>query len=74
MQADLFWIPGPWRGHLAIAARPRGGTGDDEASAWRRAGIEVVLSSVLHAVFPFRKRVNGLRGSNSYHLASRSRM
>jgi protein-tyrosine phosphatase len=45
MQADLFWIPGPWRGHLAIAARPRGGDWlDDEASAWRQAGIDFVLS------------------------------
>ena len=45
MQADLFWIPGPWRGHLAIVARPRGGDWlDDEASAWRQAGIDFVLS------------------------------
>ena len=45
MQADLFWIPGPWRGHLAIVSRPRGGDWlDDEASAWRRAGIDVILS------------------------------
>jgi len=45
MRADLFWIPGPWRGRLAIAARPRGGDWlDDEASAWRRAGINVVVS------------------------------
>jgi protein-tyrosine phosphatase len=45
MQADLFWIPGPWPGHLAIAARPRGGDWlDDEASAWRQAGIDFVLS------------------------------
>lgn len=45
MQADLFWIPGPWRGHLAIVSRPRGGDWlDDEASAWRQAGIDFVLS------------------------------
>lgn len=45
MQADLFWIPGPWRGHLAIAARPRGGDWlDDEARSWRQAGIDFVLS------------------------------
>src|SRR5262245_5849952 len=45
MRADLFWIPGPWRGRLAIAARPRGGDWlDDEATAWRRAGIDVVVS------------------------------
>ena len=45
MNADVFWIPGPWRGRLAIAPRPRGGDWlDDEASAWRRAGIDVVVS------------------------------
>jgi protein-tyrosine phosphatase len=45
MKADLFWVPGPWRGRLAIAARPRGGDWlDDEASAWRRAGVDVVVS------------------------------
>jgi protein-tyrosine phosphatase len=45
MEADLFWIPGPWRGRLAIAARPRGGDWlDDEAGAWRRAGIDVIIS------------------------------
>jgi protein-tyrosine phosphatase len=45
MKTDLFWIPGPWRGRLAIVARPRGGDWlDDEAVAWRRAGIDVVVS------------------------------
>jgi protein-tyrosine phosphatase len=45
MKADLFWIPGPWRGRLAIAARPRGGDWlDDEARAWRRAGVDSVVS------------------------------
>jgi protein-tyrosine phosphatase len=45
MKADLFWIPGPWRGRLAIAARPRGGDWlDDETGAWRRAGIDVIVS------------------------------
>lgn len=45
MKADLFWIPGPWRGRLAIAARPRGGDWlDDEAGSWRRAGVDMVVS------------------------------
>jgi len=49
MTPELFWIPGPWRGRLAIAARPRGGDWlDDEASGWRRAGIDVIVS-VLEA-------------------------
>jgi len=45
MTPDLFWIPGPWRGRLAIAARPRGGDWlDDEARGWRQAGIDVIVS------------------------------
>jgi protein-tyrosine phosphatase len=45
MQAELFWIPGPWRGRLAITLRPRGGEWlSDEAGAWRRAGIDTVIS------------------------------
>ena len=45
MKADLFWIPGPWGGRLAIASRPRGGDWlDDEASAWRQADVDVVVS------------------------------
>ena len=45
MKADLFWIPGHWRGRLAIATRPRGGDWlDDEAMAWRQAGMDVIVS------------------------------
>ena len=45
MKADLFWIPGPWRGRLAIATRPRGGDWlHDEASAWRQADLDVIVS------------------------------
>jgi len=45
MKADLFWIPGPWRGRLAISARPRGGDWlDDETAAWKCAGIHVGVS------------------------------
>jgi hypothetical protein len=45
MNPDLFWIPGPWPGRLAIVTRPRGGDWlDDEASGWRRAGVDVVVS------------------------------
>lgn len=45
MKADLFWIPGPWRGRLAIATRPRGGDWlDDEVSAWRQADLDVIVS------------------------------
>jgi len=42
---DLFWIPGPWHGRLAVAARPRGGDWlEDEARGWRRAGLDVLVS------------------------------
>lgn len=45
MRPDFYQIPGPWRGRLAIAGRPRGGDWlQDEASAWRRAGIDIVVS------------------------------
>jgi protein-tyrosine phosphatase len=42
---DLYWIPGPWRGQLAVAARPRGADWlEDEVKSWRRAGLDVVVS------------------------------
>ena len=45
MKPELFWIPGRWRGRLAIVARPRGGDWlEDEANGWRRAGIDIVVS------------------------------
>ena len=45
MNPDFFWIPGPWRGRLAVATRPRGGDWlEDEAIGWRRAGIDVIVS------------------------------
>ncbi len=45
MKLDLFWIPGPWQGRLAVAARPRGGDWlQDEVTAWRKAGLGAVVS------------------------------
>jgi protein tyrosine phosphatase (PTP) superfamily phosphohydrolase (DUF442 family) len=45
MTPDLFWIPGPWRGKLAVTARPRGGDWlDDEARSWRQAGLDIAVS------------------------------
>lgn len=45
MKPDLYWIPGPWRGKLAVAARPRGGEWlEDEVNGWREAGLDVVVS------------------------------
>jgi protein-tyrosine phosphatase len=45
MNPDLFWIPGPWRGRLAVITRPRGGDWlEGEAEGWRRANLDVVVS------------------------------
>lgn len=45
MTPDVFWIPGPWTGQLAIVNRPRGGDWlDDEVRGWRGAGIDVIVS------------------------------
>ncbi len=45
MTPDFFWIPGPWRGRLAVVGRPRGGDWlEDEAIGWRAAGIDVIVS------------------------------
>jgi protein-tyrosine phosphatase len=45
MKPDLFWVPGHWRGKLAIAARPRGGDWlEDEVAGWHRAGLDIVVS------------------------------
>ncbi len=45
MWTELHWVEGPWPGKLALASRPRGGDWlQDEMAAWRRAGIDTVLS------------------------------
>jgi len=47
MKPEIYWIPGPWAGRLAIAARPRGGDWvEDEVNGWRLAGIDTVVSLV----------------------------
>src|SRR5687768_1697602 len=45
MQANVFWITGPWQGRLGVVLRPRGGDWlRDETTAWREAGIDDVVS------------------------------
>jgi protein-tyrosine phosphatase len=45
MKAELYLIPTSTPGRLAILPRPRGGDWlADEVTAWRRAGVDVVLS------------------------------
>ncbi|HEV3237236.1 MAG TPA: hypothetical protein VGZ25_09630 [Gemmataceae bacterium] len=47
MIAQVYWIEGPWSGRLGIVARPRGGDWlEDEVQAWRKAGIDVVVSAL----------------------------
>jgi protein-tyrosine phosphatase len=41
----LYWVNGPWRGKLAMAARPRGGDWlPDEIASWRSSGVATVVS------------------------------
>ena len=41
----LHWVEGPWKGRLALAARPRGGDWlDGEMAWWRSAGVDTVVS------------------------------
>lgn len=45
MKPEVYWMPGPWPGRLAILPRPRGGDWlRDEVRMWREAGLEVVAS------------------------------
>jgi protein-tyrosine phosphatase len=45
MLTELYWIEGPWRGRLAISARPRGGDWlIDEINRWRVKGVDMVVS------------------------------
>lgn len=44
-RADVYWVPGPWRGRLGIVPRPRGGDWlEDEVRSWREAGLSVIAS------------------------------
>ena len=44
-KADVYWVPGPWPGHLGIVPRPRGGDWlTDEVRAWRSSDLDVVTS------------------------------
>lgn len=45
IRPDIYWIAGPWRGKLAILARPRGEDWlEDEVAGWQTAGVDVVAS------------------------------
>ena len=45
VKPDLYWIPGPWPGRLAIATRPRGGDWlENEIGALRQARVDFIVS------------------------------
>jgi protein-tyrosine phosphatase len=45
IKPDVYWLPGPWDGRLAILARPRGEDWlQDEVEGWKEAGVDVVVS------------------------------
>jgi protein-tyrosine phosphatase len=45
MFTELHWLDGPWRGKLAVSARPRGGDWlDEELAGWRKSGVDEVVS------------------------------
>src|ERR1043166_8157678 len=45
IKPEIYWIKGPWRGKLAILARPRGADWlEDEVEAWKEIGDDTVVS------------------------------
>ncbi len=45
IRPEVYWIDGPWRGKLAILARPRGDDWlEDEVDGWKESGVDVVVS------------------------------
>jgi protein-tyrosine phosphatase len=45
MTPKVYPVSGPWPGKLVLASRPRGGDWlEDEVAAWRKYGIDVVVS------------------------------
>jgi protein-tyrosine phosphatase len=47
MQPEIYWIKSPWKGHLAVLPRPRGGEWlEDEIAGFRKAGVDVMVSAL----------------------------
>lgn len=45
LASSVYWAETPWSGRLAVSPRPRGDDWlEDEISAWRKAGVDVVVS------------------------------
>lgn len=50
MIAEVFWTNEKYPGHLALVPRPRGGEWlEDEAAAWKAAGLDVIVSMLDRA-------------------------
>ncbi len=50
MQKEIYWIPSPWPGRLAVLPRPRGGDWlEDEISGFRDMGVDVMVSALEKA-------------------------
>jgi protein-tyrosine phosphatase len=50
MRTEVYWIDGVPSGKLGIASRPRGGEWlDDEIEAWRKLGVDFVVSALTPA-------------------------
>jgi protein-tyrosine phosphatase len=50
MSTTLYVVPGPWKGRLAIAPRPRGGAWlRDDIEAFRTAGVDLLISALTNA-------------------------
>ena len=58
----LYWLDGPWKGKLALAARPRGDDWlESDVADWKQAGIGAVLSLLT----PGEEQELGLRNEGS---------
>jgi len=50
MQPEIYWIPSPWPGRLAILPHPRGGDWlDDEMTEFRQIGVDIMVSALERA-------------------------
>jgi protein-tyrosine phosphatase len=70
MKAQVYWIKGPWPGHLAILARPRGEDWlSDEIQSWRASGIDVVVSLLTESENSQLGLTDEARTTQSYEVA-----
>lgn len=47
MHPEIYWIPSPWPGRLAVLPRPRGGDWlEGEIAGFRQMGVDVMVSAL----------------------------